>query len=89
MGSKQHELNWDNNSNQIEAKIVQTTLDKMCKTLLTKPVEDLEYISNIMHASKSSTNNKTQYSKRKGKKVEIIKQGVLKETLPYMVVDSG
>ena len=59
-------------------------------TPLTRWVEHPEYISNIVHSSPNSTNTKTQYSEKKKKEeVKQSKQGVLKQTLPYKVVDSG
>ena len=88
MGSKQI-LNSGNNSKQIAAKIVQATLNNLFTTLFTEQVEELEYISNGVHAKQNSKNNKSLHRKKKEQdEVKQIKQGILKGTLPYMVVDS-
>ena len=72
------------------AKIDHTTLTNLCKTPLTRPVEEPAFVNNILPSKNLRPPNKTQYTKKKEKEIiNTTKQGILNGTLPYMVADSG
>ena len=67
-GGSKHNFNSGYNSKQIEAKINQTSLSNLCKTLLTRCIEEPELINNIL-PPKTLTLPKTQYTKKKEKEI--------------------